>query len=92
MEKYFVEIEDWLNKPQKNGDNMPLVIEAEDGVGKKTLMAKWIDYHLSISKKVYFFKKIKIKKTAIPRYHNTSFRFSWGEQLKLFLYNISYID
>lgn len=36
-------IEDWL-KDDKS-DNTPLVIQADEGVGKKTLLVKWMEYH-----------------------------------------------
>ena len=29
-------------------ENKPLVIEADRGVGKKTLLAKWYEYHQSL--------------------------------------------
>jgi hypothetical protein len=45
MEKYFVNIEDWLKKKPESGKNLPLLIEAEEGVGKKMLLVKWIEYH-----------------------------------------------
>ena len=46
MEKYFIQIEEWLNTELEDEDeNLPLVIEAEEGVGKKTLLVKWIQHH-----------------------------------------------
>ena len=30
---------------EKPEDNKPLVIQAEGGVGKKTLLVKWFEYH-----------------------------------------------
>ena len=35
-EKYFLEIEDWLSKDVPAEQNLPLVIESDEGVGKKT--------------------------------------------------------
>lgn len=62
LEKYFIEIEDWLEKKPDKENNLPLIIEADEGVGKKTLLVKWIDYHLKSSTKVRLkFKKIIIK-------------------------------
>lgn len=53
MEKYFIEIEDWLNQPlESEEENLPLVIEAEEGIGKKTLLVKWIEHHQNASKQV----------------------------------------
>lgn len=31
-------------------DNKPLVIQAEGGVGKKTLLVKWFEYHQQLKK------------------------------------------
>ena len=46
LEKYFIQLEDWINRPIKDGeDNLPLVIEAEEGLGKKTLLVKWMEHH-----------------------------------------------
>ena len=45
LEKYFIEIEDWLKKKPNSDSNTPLIIEADEGVGKKTLLVKWINYH-----------------------------------------------
>lgn len=33
-------------------NNKPLIIEAEEGIGKKTLVVKWMEYHQANSKKV----------------------------------------
>ena len=52
LDKYFIEIEDWLNKKPEDGRNVPLLIEADEGVGKKTLIVQWIHYHLLNSRKV----------------------------------------
>lgn len=42
LEKYYLMIEEWLNMETPNQeDNKPLVIQAEGGVGKKTLLVKW---------------------------------------------------
>jgi len=41
-------IEEWLNLETNTEDNKPLVIEADRGVGKKTLLAKWYEYHQSL--------------------------------------------
>jgi len=46
LEKYFLKIEEWLDKPlHSDEDNKPYVIEADEGVGKKTLLVKWMEYH-----------------------------------------------
>lgn len=46
LEKYFIEIEEWINPSDNSKENgLPLVIEAEEGVGKKTLLVKWMQYH-----------------------------------------------
>ena len=52
LEKYFIEIEDWLEKKPDPENNMPLIIEADEGVGKKTLLVKWIDYHTKATNRV----------------------------------------
>lgn len=46
MDKYFVAIEDYVKRDfEREEDNKPLVIQAGEGVGKKTLFVKWMDYH-----------------------------------------------
>lgn len=54
LEKYFLTIEEWLDKPSntKEEENLPFVIEADEGVGKKTLLVKWMEYHAAKKKKV----------------------------------------
>jgi hypothetical protein len=41
LEKYYLMIEEWLAMETTQEENKPLVIEAEGGVGKKTLLVKW---------------------------------------------------
>jgi hypothetical protein len=41
-------IEEWLNMETSGEDNKPLVIQADGGVGKKTLLVKWYEYHQSL--------------------------------------------
>ena len=45
LEKYFVHIENWLKQKVDPESNYPLLVEAEEGVGKKMLIVKWIEYH-----------------------------------------------
>jgi hypothetical protein len=45
-------IDDWLGKKKDPENNYPLLIESHTGVGKKTLLVKWIDYHNQASNKV----------------------------------------
>lgn len=46
-------IEEWLAMDIDDiQNNHPLVIEGDGGVGKKTLLAKWYDYHQTIKPKV----------------------------------------
>ena len=46
-------IEEWLAMETDDiQNNHPLVIEGDGGVGKKTLLAKWYDYHQTIKPKV----------------------------------------
>ena len=53
LEKYFLMIEEWLAMdPQNPVNNHPLVIEGDGGVGKKTLLVKWYEYHQSLKPKV----------------------------------------
>ena len=53
LEKYYLMIEEWLNMtPETPEDNQPLVIEGDGGIGKKTLLVKWHEYHQSIKPKV----------------------------------------
>ena len=42
-------IEEWLNMDTPTQDNKPLLIEAEPGAGKKTLLVKWYEYHQSLN-------------------------------------------
>lgn len=43
LEKYFVEIEEWLKiKPLRDEDNMPLVVAVDDNMLTKTLVVQWI--------------------------------------------------
>lgn len=45
-------IEEWLaSEPEDPESNHPLVIEGDGGVGKKTLLVKWFEYHQSIKAK-----------------------------------------
>jgi hypothetical protein len=43
LEKYFLEIEQWIEQEQV--ENTPLIMEADEGIGKKTLLVKWMEYH-----------------------------------------------
>ena len=53
LEKYYLMIEEWLNLNSENPqENHPLVIEGDGGIGKKTLLVKWHEYHQSIKPKV----------------------------------------
>ena len=45
LEKYYVHIEDWLKQPITPDQNFPLLIEAEEGFGKKTLLVNWMNFH-----------------------------------------------
>merc|ERR1711976_109886 len=45
LEKYFIRIDDWLQKKVEQEKNYPLLIESHSGVGKKTLLVQWIEYH-----------------------------------------------
>ena len=45
LERYFVQIEHWLARPVRPEENLPLLIEAEEGVGKKLLIVKWVEFH-----------------------------------------------
>ena len=48
FEKYFLTIEEWLEKPINPVlGNMPFIIDAEDGIGKKSLLVKWMEFHQS---------------------------------------------
>lgn len=43
LEKYIVEIEEWLKKkPLRDEDNMPLVLDIDDNMLTKTLIVQWI--------------------------------------------------
>ena len=41
LEKYCLMVEEWLGLDPAPEENLPLVIEAEGGVGKKTLLSRW---------------------------------------------------
>ncbi|CAD8126406.1 unnamed protein product [Paramecium sonneborni] len=45
LDRYFLEIESWLDDDKSLHTNTPLVLEADDGIGKKTLLVKWMEYH-----------------------------------------------
>ncbi|CAD8193095.1 unnamed protein product [Paramecium octaurelia] len=45
LDRYFLEIESWLDEDKTLHTNTPLVLEADDGIGKKTLLVKWMEYH-----------------------------------------------
>ncbi|CAD8174304.1 unnamed protein product [Paramecium pentaurelia] len=45
LDRYFLEIEQWLDEDKTLHTNTPLVLEADDGIGKKTLLVKWMEYH-----------------------------------------------
>jgi guanylate kinase len=46
-------IEEWLALELESSQaNRPLVIEGDGGVGKKTLLVKWFEYHQAIKPKV----------------------------------------
>ena len=74
LEKYFIEIEDWLKKKPDPENNFPLVIQADEGIGKKTLIVKWINYHLNSSNKQY--KDIVIPHFASAGGNNSNFHYS----------------
>lgn len=39
LEKYFIDLDEWVAKDIEDPkDNVPLVIEADEGAGKKTLL------------------------------------------------------
>jgi hypothetical protein len=48
LEKYYLMIEEWLKLDVPAEENRPLVIQADGGVGKKTLLVKWYEYHQSL--------------------------------------------
>jgi hypothetical protein len=53
LEKHFLMIEEWLDLELESPEsNHPLVIESDGGVGKKTLLVKWFEYHRAIKAKV----------------------------------------
>ena len=55
LEKYFLRIEEFLDHPASQPQhNKPFVIHAEEGVGKKTLLVKWMQYHEKNKKSVFF--------------------------------------
>ncbi|CAD8127534.1 unnamed protein product [Paramecium sonneborni] len=54
LDHYFLEIESWLDDDDNDEtlltNNTPLILESEHGIGKKTLLVKWMEYHI-INKK-----------------------------------------
>lgn len=44
-EKYFLQIEEWIDRRTDPLENTPYIVEADEGVGKKSLLVKWIEYH-----------------------------------------------
>jgi len=63
-----LEIEDWLDEEKSLHLNTPLVLEADDGIGKKTLLVKWMEYHAKNKKGVSIQTII-----ALLRLYHTSF-------------------
>lgn len=57
LDKYFLQIEEWLK--DDTSDNIPLVIEADEGVGKKTLLVKWMEYHEQNNPSVHIIIHVK---------------------------------
>ena len=56
LEKYYLMIEEWLSmEPEDPLKNQPLVIQGDGGVGKKTLLVKWYEYHQSLKTNVIFY-------------------------------------
>jgi len=53
LERHFMEFDEWVDKePRKPEENLPLIIEADEGVGKKTLLVKWIQHRQEMTYKV----------------------------------------
>lgn len=58
MDKNLVLIEEFVKRDvAREEDNKPLLIDAGDGVGKKALLVKWIDYHYQNQKTVEIIQK-----------------------------------
>jgi len=54
LDKYFIEIEQFLNLPiQNSSENKPLIIQTKEGFGRKTLLVKWMEYHQMNNKQNY---------------------------------------
>lgn len=68
LDRYFLEIEDWLDEDKSLHQNTPLVLEADYGIGKKTLLVKWMEYHAKNKKGV-----ICAIIVALLRLHNSTF-------------------
>jgi len=51
LEKYFLQIEDWIAADVPPEKNQPLIIRADEGIGKKTLLVQWMQYHQQKSTK-----------------------------------------
>ena len=46
FDKYYVAIEEFVkNSSDREEDNRPLLIAADEGVGRKALLVKWMEYH-----------------------------------------------
>ena len=74
LEKYFIRIDDWLSKKTEQSQNYPLLIESHSGVGKKTLLVQWIEYHNKTSYKHY--KDIVISHFASAGGNNSNYFFT----------------
>ena len=46
IERYFVAMDEWLEL-EDDRNTKPLLIEAEDGVGKKMIIVKWVEHRLA---------------------------------------------
>merc|ERR1712183_119833 len=74
LEKYFIRIDDWLQKKVEQEKNYPLLIVSHSGVGKKTLLVQWIGYHNKTSYKHY--KDIVISHFASAGGNNSNYFFT----------------
>jgi len=54
LDQHFLELDNWVeNTPRSQKENLPLLIEADEGTGKKTLLVKWMEHRKQTSTKVF---------------------------------------
>ena len=75
LEKYYLMIEEWLSmEPEDPQKNQPLVIQGDGGVGKKTLLVKWYEYHQSLKTNVTLLAYSEKERSNYPSLWNNRWK------------------